>query len=228
MRLYQEATRVQAEQQKFLPQQRSSTLSTSPRVKLQPDLEGAQDGDLIYPKPSLSRSAPMSDSLETPQKENRTPSHDLPFRTVNWDQPPAPGLSLRKRSDPYDNVGMKHNAIDGSTQSYPSNPPRLDRAVTISHPMSHIPTPLLVKIKKEEEITSTWPDLPPSARRVSRPKERTAEARRLRKQEKDEWKRELELGKDKFAAEQESLFSAAKEKFSPDPLRTPSGGPGYY
>ncbi|KAL8749229.1 MAG: hypothetical protein Q9184_006891 [Pyrenodesmia sp. 2 TL-2023] len=49
------------------------------------------------------------------------------------------------------------------------------------------------------------------------PGPRTAEGLRLHRKQKREWKKQLELNGDRYAAEQEELLTATRESFSPEP-----------
>lgn len=216
--------------QRFLQQQTHAVSSTSPQIKTEAGLAEAEGRNLTSSYCPSFPSAPTHHGTRTAQKEKVNPSFGLPFRNVNWDLPPSPGVSLHQQRDTHQCMALKQNT--DNRLSYPpppipplpsSFPPPTIRSASFSHPISHVPTQLAVKTKEEEEATKTWPDPPLTARRSSLPNDRTAEGKRLRKQHKQKWKKELELREDKYGAEQESLFSAARENFSPDPTNPPDG-----
>ncbi|KAL8762422.1 MAG: hypothetical protein Q9184_001589 [Pyrenodesmia sp. 2 TL-2023] len=150
-------------------------------------------------------------------KENHGPSSDLPFREVNWHAHPSSDLTVRQQNDAYHANALNQYAGNQFANNTPPPPPatRPGRAATISYPVRHIPTPALrVTIEEEDEYFD--PTGPLNDRRASLPGPRTAEGLRLHRKQKREWKKQLELNGARYAAEQEELFTAAREGFSPE------------
>ncbi|KAL8721138.1 MAG: hypothetical protein Q9225_002121 [Loekoesia sp. 1 TL-2023] len=201
-------------------------VSSSSKVKREPIPDDEDDVDPIYPAPSSARLALLRRAPEITQKENCPSSHDLPFRTLKSDQPSSSHLGLLRQGDTNPSVSHGHPNSDQSTFNLPSLSHPSLRTRSFSHPISQSNPPLTLDTKQEEQDTTTGAPPPLDIRRSSLPGPRTIEGRRLRRLQKLEWKKQLELGKDEFGAEQESLFSAAREKFSPDPVKSPpDGGP---
>ncbi|KAL8936963.1 MAG: hypothetical protein Q9216_004660 [Gyalolechia sp. 2 TL-2023] len=188
--------------------------------------------DPCYPAPSAARLAALHahKDQQLAQKENHRPAplHEVPFRTVNWVPkslaPTSRPGHLQKivvTPSPGSNQGQTHGHIQHTKHHPPTKSqatptlPSPPEAATPQRCASH-PTTTTTKPKQEpDEQDNTQADLSP--RRSSAPfKLQTVQHRRLRKQQKLEWKARLASDLDRYEAEQAELFSSAKARFSPE------------
>ena len=197
--------------------------ASSSNVKVKREKQGTDDDDIdpVDPAPSSSRLATIHSVATNVKDENYRHSRNLPFRDFDWDEP----SSLHRGSllQQYPSITAVSHGHPSSIQPTPQSasfPSSTSRFRSASDPSSEPIQSLSAKIKdeaQEEGSTTTTPGQSSllSQRRSSL---RSKGERMLRKKQKQEWKMRLELEKEKFGEEQESLLSAAREKFSPDPI----------
>ncbi|KAL8968697.1 MAG: hypothetical protein Q9197_004746, partial [Variospora fuerteventurae] len=135
---YQEATHFQVEQLRVLQQQRTTLEHPSPQLKREPDAEEEIDTvPTTLPSHELVRYH-KSTAPTASQKENLHPTISLPFRAINWNQPPHSHQHLQQKprsSNSTPTLGALH------AHQSPSR-----RSRHISHP---------VLIKTESELFSS-------------------------------------------------------------------------